>query len=173
MTPPLSPEEPNTATGRGKSNNSARVQAIKRVLILVIGISVTLAMTYFSGYKRGSKVANRAVHAQQAAEVRSTILERQVAQLEARRQLHLSLLALDDRNFGIAQRHLGTAGDLLARAEGDAEAAALATQIKGINIAVAGDFSAQRDQILALIKQLDGLLPATTEVRVPAAVAAP
>jgi hypothetical protein len=45
-----------------------------------------------------------------------------VRQLEARRQLHLTLLELDKRNFGTAQEHLAGAAILLgtppARAPG-------------------------------------------------------
>lgn len=83
-----------------------------------------------------------------------------VARLEARRRLHLAIVALDDKNFGIADDHLAAARGHLAAAKGkDPELQKLGTEIDGYKIPTADDVAEPRKKILEWCKRLDELMP--------------
>lgn len=147
-------------------------QPAKRAAILIIGVLVLIGMAYGSGLRGGTRRVQaaeaelRRVSARaDAAQADLSVRDATIRQLEARRQLHLALIALDQRNFGTAQTHLQAAGTLLDGAGGDGPA--LGQQIKATELVVASDFSAQRERVLDFARRLDALLGG----RVPAAAA--
>ncbi len=143
-----------------------------RATILVVGTLIALAMAYGSGLGQGNRAARKARDARDAAEVKLSMARTEVSardailrQLEARRQMHLALLALDDRNFGIAQQHLSGAANLLSTGAN----ASLAGQIKAVSIVAAGDMGQQRQQILDFTRQLDSSLTLPPDLAAPVA----
>lgn len=91
----------------------------------------------------------------------ATDIERgKVARLEARRRLHLASLALDEKNFGIAQEHLTAArGHLLAAKGSDNDVTKLAAELDTLKIAAADDVNEPKQKILGWTKRLDDLMP--------------
>ena len=79
--------------------------------------------------------------------------------LEARRELHKALLALDQRNFGIAQQHVELSGKLLDSSHpSDGELARLAKAIAGKKLIATEDLAAQRRELLAWANRFDELV---------------
>ena len=143
----------------------ARDQPGKRRTILIVGSLIVVTMAYLSGLRTSVgrlRTANQELFRvrSQAEVAREDVSRRDttIRQLEARRQLHLTLMALDERNFGIAQNHLNAAAILLGNA-GGGEMEALAQQIKGTNLVAAADFADQRQQILDFVRRLDAAIP--------------
>ncbi len=88
-------------------------------------------------------------------------VQQKLVRLEARRRLHLALMALDARNFGIAQTHLDAAKQLLLQskpADGTA-LAKLAGSIGELKIVASEDVSAERQRILGFVDQFDAAMP--------------
>jgi len=82
----------------------------------------------------------------------------QAQQLEARRQLHLALMALEDRNFGTAQKTLSLAGTMLAKGEPSEELAKLAEEITNYKFMAGEDISTDRQKLIAWTLRFDELL---------------
>jgi len=86
--------------------------------------------------------------------------ERQrVKLLEARQLLHLTLLALDERNFGIAQQRLSQVSALLASEIKNNPLAELAAPISQYQLRATEDLSQHREQLLQWTQRFDALLP--------------
>lgn len=144
----------------------AQDQPGKRAAILIIGALVLVGMAYGSGLRTSTKRLAEAKQVllrvqTQADAARSDVARRDttIRQLEARRQLHLALIALDERNFGIAQGHLNAAAILLGNAGGGEGIAALTKEIRGTNLVAAADFAEERRQILDFARRLDAAIP--------------
>lgn len=102
-----------------------------------------------------------AEQARKATEVNLADERNTIKKLEARRHLHLALLALDRRNFGIAQDHIEQAARLLAgHVAGELEnvRAALAS----MKLLATEDLETQRSKILSLVERFDKTLPPRT-----------
>lgn len=82
-----------------------------------------------------------------------------VRELEGRRQLSLSLVALDERNFGTAQRHLARAGALFAESKGDAPIEELARSVSGYKLEATDDIGKQRKLVMDFTQRFDTLRP--------------
>ncbi len=83
-----------------------------------------------------------------------------VQQLEARRQMHLMLIALDQRNFGIASQHKDRAAKLLADSAGSSdELAKLARDIQDYRLVATEELGTQRDRVLGWVQRFDQALP--------------
>lgn len=107
-----------------------------------------------------AKEETRAAEARVEAERKGTAeLRREISRLEARRKLHLALIALEERNFGTAQQHLRAAGKLLSEDE-SAPLVEIGKRIAGRQLVATEDTGAQRTQILAAIGELDEQLTA-------------
>jgi hypothetical protein len=104
----------------------------------------------------------------QVADLRGEVLT-----LEARRQLHIALMALDRRNFGTAQRYLVAAGKDLAsikRAPAGSDPAVLsrlAQELQSARLVATEDFGRHRDRILGWVNELDGQFPKELAETVP------
>lgn len=82
-----------------------------------------------------------------------------ITRLEARRQLHLMLLALDARNFGIAKAHQAKAAALLKQSQAEGELAQLASDIDKLELVATEDLSTQRRKVLDWVKRFDQIQP--------------
>ena len=158
----------------------------KRAAIWIIGTILVIAIAYGSGMRANVKRAAQSEARERAkvgelAVARADLAERdrRIAQMEARRQLHLALLALDERNFGIAQQRLSHAGALLSLPGTPGDLSALGTQVKNLTVVAAGDIGQQRTQLLDIARRFDVLVPPpappapTPPAGTPAAAAAP
>jgi hypothetical protein len=144
----------------------------KSVVIAFLVSVVCVALAYGAGRIQGavhvSKVEAKAAEATSKNESKARALETKLAasrqklvQLEASRQLYVSLIALDQRNFGIAQEHIQKASKLLVQS-GPPPGGALAQLAKALgesNLVATENISAQRDQILRWASALLALVP--------------
>lgn len=96
--------------------------------------------------------------AEKAALERVTAEQNTVKKLEARRRLHLALIALDQRNFGIAQEHLTEGARLLeGHTTGDLEE--IRASLASLKLVATEDLETQRSKILQLVRRFDDALP--------------
>lgn len=85
----------------------------------------------------------------------------QLGELEARRQIHLGILAFDKNNFGIAQDHLRQAASLLESpaSQPDDALRALAGALRALELSPAVDLASQRAALVQLASKFDALRP--------------
>jgi hypothetical protein len=144
----------------------------KRVLAAVAGgVLVALLVAYGVGRVQGcsqvQQAEGKAQEAESAKQSATTELKTQLDQtrrrvdlLEGRRHLHLALLAMDKRNFGIAQSHLQNANKLLKRgAQEGSEEAKLHGRVEQLILVATEDFAPQRQKVLDVIEAFDALVP--------------
>lgn len=146
----------------------AKAGAGKKALIGAgVGLAL-LAVTYGVGRYQGAQTAGAAdERAKEAANERaksetSLSSERaRVTQLEARRRVHLALIALDARNFGIAQEQLTNAGKLIQNSAPakDSELAKLGDELASSRLVATEDMGSQRSKLLAWTQRFDAALP--------------
>ena len=119
---------------------------------------------YVAGRLQTSSLIDAAQSETATAEQKVTKQQAEASQLnqlllryEARRQLHLVLIALEERNFGIAKEHQSTAATLLqesAPAPGS-ELAKLHEAMQKYQLVAREDLSAERAAIQTWAKRLD------------------
>jgi hypothetical protein len=85
----------------------------------------------------------------------------QVQKLEARRQLHLAIVALEERNFGTAQARLQTAGGLLVDGSLDAGWNELGQQVKGYKLLAGEDLAKERQALTEFVSRADAFIAPT------------
>ncbi len=140
-----------------------------RALLILVGAS---ALAFGLGYGLANLQGQQALDTQQA-ECGDTVLgiskERDQAKeelekeqarstaLDAYRYLHLALLNLEHRNFGIAQKHTRESARLLAGLS-DLRMTKLAKQLEGFEPVVTEDVGEQRKQLLSWSEALDELV---------------
>jgi len=153
---PEQPREPSTSGG----------SRVKRWAIGFGALVASLAAAYGTGRYQGKLTTD-------AAEARATQRESEkqratgefdaqrdrAIRLEARRRLHLAVLAVDERNFGVAEGHLTKAGALLGRAKGDAALDRLASEITGTKLSATDDLGATRKRLLDWVSAFDTAMP--------------
>jgi hypothetical protein len=105
--------------------------------------------------------AQAAEHQREAEAAREqAVAARQVrAHLEARRRLHRAVLALDERNFGIAQAHLAAAAAMLEQSGKGAEARTLADELRAVRLLATEDLASQRQPLVKWALRLDEIEP--------------
>ncbi len=101
-------------------------------------------------------------HQEETAELAAQVQteRRRTVLLEARRRIHIALIALDERNFGIASQELNGAGSMMSTVQGAADGpiAVLATRLHGYKTVVTNDLGTQRGEIVGFAKKLDAVL---------------
>ena len=162
------------AEAKTGATNGANKNRRVRLVILIVGSLLVVAMAYGSGMRGEQRIAKRIDEqrklaqqdlreAQRTARLRLAVAE----MLEGRRQVALALTELDRRNFGVAQEHLTQAAKRLSDAQ-DAnttspDMTALLTRLKATSLVAAADIGGQRDNLTALAadmdKALDGYIP--------------
>jgi hypothetical protein len=135
---------------------------------LVLGVSVVLLVGFAYGLGR-LQTEGRIRDAQQAVEASSASAsaqralldktQKRVAELEARRRMALAQVALDERNFGIAEGHLHAAGVLLAQAASSRELVELGEQLSRARLAASEDLGAERKAIAGWARRFDERVP--------------
>ena len=99
-----------------------------------------------------------AQHELQVSTQRQASQHQVLAELEARRRIHLAIIEFDQNNFGTAQGHL-RAGAALLQPEAGAEVASLAAAMRTLELAPSVDLGAQRQALLQLATKFDALRP--------------
>jgi hypothetical protein len=165
--------EDSTPDARAESHGPRTILIRRKSVVVGFLVSMAcVAMAYGVGRLQGAMhvadIEGKAAEATHKSEARARALETELAasraklmRLEASRQLYLSLVALDQRNFGIAQEHLHKASKLLVQS-GPPPGAALAQIAKGMaddNLVATENISGQRDQLLCWATEIDALAP--------------
>lgn len=137
----------------------------RKSLLIAFIVSVgSVGAAYLAGWagQHREVVAVRDDREQISSELRTKVLksERRVLLLEARRQLALTISALDERNFGIAADHLRASGESLGRDTNKPETAALAKAIGGFRLIATENLADQREAIIVWSKALDNVIEA-------------
>lgn len=164
------PEQKPAEPARAASGDKTVKPASKVNLAVIAGLValVAVAVAYGVGrmqmtpkVKGAQAAASSAAAGARSAQAQFSTEHAKVLELEARRRLDLALLALDDRNFGIAQDDLKAAASLLGRAHAtpDSDLGKLKAQIEKMNVTVTQDLSAERGQLVSLIKRFDQIVP--------------
>lgn len=137
----------------------------KQIAILTLAAALVLSVAYAVGRLQTSKAIDaaesetaEAVNATKAVEQTLASERNTIKKLEARRQLHLALLALDKRNFGIAQEHVDVAARLLnGHVSGDLEA--IRSSLSGFRLLATEDLEVQRAKVLDWAGRFDVAMP--------------
>ncbi len=132
---------------------------MKMPLIAIGVLSVAVLSAYGFGRLQASSLLDEANQHVEAEKQKSQQQTDALLRLEARRRLHLCLLAMENRNFGIAQTHLETAGRLLQKSHPNAELAEVANQIAKHKLVATENLSAERKRILEWVAKFDELVP--------------
>lgn len=137
----LTPEVAET-----KQSPRPKASRFKRALVQVAIVAVLLGIAYGAGRFH-------------ASEERGAVekVQKRVHQLEARRQLHIALMALEDRNFGTAQKTLSQAGAELAQAT-PTDDTQFSEEVANYKFMAGEDISKERQNVLAMVVRLDKLL---------------
>lgn len=141
---------------------------LKRIAVYAAVSLAALAAAYGVGrYQTSGAIDAAEQKTAEVAQARSateqTLAEERnaIKKLEARRHMHLSLLELDKRNFGIAQEHLDHGARLLAgHATGELET--IRASLAATKLRATEDLETQRVKLLDLIRRFDAALPPRT-----------
>jgi hypothetical protein len=114
---------------------------------------------YITGRVQGSAGTKAAEERAASLEQAQNKLAERIGLLEARRRLHLAETALDQRNFGIAEKHVAAAAELLGKSKTDGGLAELRTAIAQSKLRAGEDVGAERKKIEGWMSKLDELLP--------------
>jgi hypothetical protein len=130
---------------------------LKLWLVGIVSGTLAVAIAFGLGFYRGRTEVEDLKKQQETALANMRAGESKVAKLEARRRLHLAIVAVDDRNFGIAQRELEEAAKALAASHPAAgsEIEKLKTQLSSAKLVATEDLGVQRLRILAWANALD------------------
>ena len=146
--------KPAVETGTGR---------FKRAMIVVAVVAASVGIAYGAGrLQTASAISSAEERASQSAQGQSAAeaqLREVQGRLEARRRLHLALIQLEERNFGIAEQHLTAAAALLAKSKPDGELEQLRAAIAGARLKASDDVAAQRTKIAGWISRFDVLVP--------------
>lgn len=139
-------------------------------LAVVAGLAalVAVAIAYGVGrmqvapkLRQAEAAVSSATQAAKAAHAKAQAEHSRVLRLEARRRFDLALLALDDRNFGIAQTDLKAAAALIHKSapSADSDLAKLEARVEKMNLTVTQDLASERNQLVELIRRFDQIVP--------------
>ena len=138
----------------------------KRVLILSGAIVAGLGAAYGGGRLQGHAAVGESEERVGKAEAEAQSIKRDLdaakakaTQLDARRHLHLALMSMEQRNFGIAQEHVTNAGALLQSTSPEGELKKLADEIRAFKLTASEDQSKERQALLGFAEKLDKILP--------------
>lgn len=165
MTPTPPVGSPPRSGGASREGSAERVPSpwSRRWLVIAIGIAAA-ALAYGIGRFQGAVALTEADRRdaldRQAWKARLAQCETKRDLLTARRSLALVALALDRRNFGVAESHRRDALQALERPSLTSVAAVteLAAKIRGLDLAVDPDPGSKREQVIAVSEVLDHLV---------------
>lgn len=161
-----------TMIAEGKGRPSAPVVVARKTLVFSVlvglgAIGVAYAVGRLQGTVAVSRVEAKAAHASQQQQSQADKLSSELASarqkilhLQALRQLHQALVALEQRNFGIAQQRVAEAGRLVgsSRPPVNSELARLSQAMLSKKLVATENLAAQRLELIAWAEKLDGLV---------------
>lgn len=127
------------------------------VLLLVGGAYLGGRLQMQARLDSAGESLNTTRHALQAAEQREASQHQELRELEARRRIHLAIMAFEQNNFGTAQEQLRAASSLLG--SGKQEVASLAASLRTLELSPTLDLAAQRGALAQLASKFDALRP--------------
>jgi hypothetical protein len=137
-----------------------------RLATLVAALVVAVGLAYGAGWLRASgRIAAADARARAASASASARLAelseaaQRLAELEARRSMHLAEVALDARNFGTAETHLHAAGAVLRADARSRELAELGGTLANVHLKATEDLGGERQRIVGWIKRFDEVVP--------------
>jgi hypothetical protein len=135
----------------------------KRALIVLAVVAASVGIAYGAGRMQtagaidsAEERASQSLKAASAAQIRLREVE---ARLEARRRLHMALIQLEERNFGIAEQHLTAATAQLAKSKPSGELEQLRASMADTRLKASDDVAAQRAKIAGWVARFDALVP--------------
>lgn len=150
-----------SASGKPARAPRSRVRAfLWGTAAVVIAVGAAYAGGRLETRARIDELEQRLLDAQQsleAARAEQAAERRRINELEARRRIHLALLAFEQNNFGTAQGHLRSAGALLGA--GDPALSELGAALGQLELSPTLDLAAQREAIVQLATKFDSLRP--------------
>lgn len=166
----LIPKMPTPASAEGGILPQAapKQSRLKRILVGLGAFLACIGIAYGAGRVQTQAQVHAAeqhandLDAKRLAALHDLRAEHQkVQQLDARRHLHLSLLALEERNFGIAQSELAQSGKLLldSAPAPNSDLGKLALEIQKHKLVATEDLSAQRQKLVGWARALDAAVP--------------
>jgi hypothetical protein len=162
------PTPASTEGGILPQSVSPKQSRFKRVLAGLGAFLASVSIAYAAGrVQTRTQIQDAESHAKdldtkRLAGVQDLRVEHQkVQRLDARRHLHLSLLALDERNFGIAQSELAATGKLLSDSapEPNSDLSKIATEVQKHKLVATEDLSVQRQKLVGWARAIDSALP--------------
>ena len=131
----------------------------KRVLIALAVVLTATGIAYLVGrLQTAERIDAAKAETREALEAKAGA-ERTLLRLEARRRLHLAIMALDRRNFGIAEQHLTAAARLLESSKPEGELEALRNGIAARRLRASDNASDEQKQVRDFAAKLDELVP--------------
>jgi hypothetical protein len=131
-----------------------------RLATLVVALVVAVGLAYGAGWLRASGRIAAAEERARAASASASAAVQRLAELEARRSIHLAEVALDARNFGTAETHLHAAGAVLSADARSRELAELGATLANVHLKASEELGGERQRIVGWIKRFDELVPA-------------
>jgi len=138
----------------------------KRAMWAALGLVLAVTSAWGIGRLQGKRDADAAA---QLTEQQITARQRATGEfeaqrdrslrLEARRRLHLAAVAVDERNFGIAQSHLQKCATLLGRAKGIGQLDELAAEIAKTKLVASDDLGEVRQRLARWTQTFDQAMP--------------
>lgn len=138
---------------------AAKVLRTRRALIVLMVMVIAVFAAYVTGRLQGSAGTKAAEQRAASAEQAQSKLAERISLLEARRRLHLAEVALDQRNFGIAESQVTAAAELLAKSKADGGLAELRASIAQSKLRASEDVGAERKKVEGWISKIDELVP--------------
>lgn len=145
-----STSKPTEPSSKDSATTKSKTGAVKKWSI-VVGLALLATVVAFGvGYFLGRA-------GQDELQERAATATRQSHLLEGRRRLDLAHVALEQRNFGIAEAHVRAAAQKLdaATEDGPEPMQALARQVAETRIGVTGDIAGQQQELRRLIDGFD------------------
>jgi hypothetical protein len=170
IAPVSEPPQVTQPTAKPPSRPSPRADALKKRLIYAAAALAIVGTAYGIGRAQGAAQLREAQsrfeertteHERKSQQLQEslTAAERVRAHLEARRRLHRAMLALDERNFGIAHAHVQAAASMLDRGGDGGDARALSEELRAFRLVATEDLGSQRQPLLKWALRIDELEP--------------
>ena len=150
---------PTQADAPGIPTGPNATDRVKRVLIILAVLAAALGATYLTARFQGGREVKAAEERARAAEQAADEVRAKLLRLEARRRLHLALIALDQRNFGIAESHLVAASALIAKSKPPPPVLELQNAMQAVKLRASEDLGNERKKIESIIQRFDQAVP--------------
>ncbi|MEN9578402.1 MAG: hypothetical protein RJA70_1411 [Pseudomonadota bacterium] len=137
----------------------------KAALITLAVVAVLVASAYGVGRLETASQVEEAQLLAASAQQHAGNAEARALRLEARRQLHLALLRLEERNFGSAQQTLTTSVRLLRAGQPNEQLKALADAMGQYRVPVGEDVSGQLATLIKWVQEFDSAEPMVSEAK--------